>query len=244
MIRVVRQDLPKQLTRRLTALSIALTEQDHTDRVEQARRLWKSSRVASPLRATLTDMAAGRACCMYCGDGCGTDVDHFEPLAHNPARTFDWLNHLLACSMCNSHHKRDRFPLDELGRPLLIDPASEDPFDHLDLRLSVGVYLPRTPQGEATIDVCGLNRPLLVRGRAAARRCVAACLRQWHRANQAGNTAEMSEWAQTVREQPFADVCQAMFRQAWCPGAAEIFSADDELELLRMPELRTALLDE
>lgn len=55
--------------------------------------------------------------CMYCGDNQGTDVDHFEPLSLAPLRTFDWPNHLLACSLCNSHYKRHLFPCDEDGRP-------------------------------------------------------------------------------------------------------------------------------
>ncbi|MEV0606420.1 hypothetical protein AB0I61_08640 [Polymorphospora rubra] len=53
----------------------------------------------------------------------------------------------------------------------------------------------------------------------------------------------MDEAVLTVREQPFADVCQAMLRQAVAPGAANAFSLPAPLlPLLRSPELRAALL--
>ncbi|MFD1364783.1 HNH endonuclease family protein [Actinoplanes sichuanensis] len=124
-------------------------------------------------------MAPGAERCMYCGDNQGTDIDHHEPMARDPLRTFDWLNHLLACSHCNSHHKRDRFPVDEHGRPLLIDPSVEDPFDHLLLSLSVGEYRALTEKGVQSIEVFGLNRPILARGRQQTFDVVVMCLRQW-----------------------------------------------------------------
>lgn len=59
------------------------------------------------LDSVLRQMAPGLERCMYCGDNQGTDIDHFEPLARNPLRTFDWLNHLLACSG-GGHESRER----------------------------------------------------------------------------------------------------------------------------------------
>jgi hypothetical protein len=94
---------------------------------------------------------------MYCGDNQGTDVDHHEPLALAPYRTFDWLNHLLACSVCNSHFKRDGFPRADDGTPLLLDPTADEPLDHLALSLSVGWYAPRTERGRVTIETLGLK---------------------------------------------------------------------------------------
>ncbi|SDL19645.1 hypothetical protein SAMN04488074_109251 [Lentzea albidocapillata subsp. violacea] len=180
---------------------------------------------------------------MYCGESRGTDIDHFDPIARNPLRAFDWLNHLLACSTCNSHQKRDRFPVDEDGNPLLVDPTSEDPFDHLLLTLSLGIYSPLTPKGKATIEVCGLNDRGLPRGRMQARRVVGLALRAWNEACEGNRSGEMLEHVHTVREQPFADVCQSMLRQAFSPGADVVFGdSPDLLALLRKPELREALL--
>jgi uncharacterized protein YbaR (Trm112 family) len=85
-------------------------------------------------------------------------------MSMTPLRTFDWLNDLLACTHCNSHHKRDQFPCVD-GVPMLIDPTAEDPADHLRLVLAAGHYAPLTSKGRETIDVFQLNRPVLVRGR-------------------------------------------------------------------------------
>jgi hypothetical protein len=179
---------------------------------------------------------------MYCGDSEGTSVDHFEPIARNPLRTFDWPNHLLACSFCNSNQKGSRFPVDEAGRPLLIDPCMEDPFDHLALSLSIGEYRARTPKGTATIDVLGLNRAVLVSGRVHARYVVGQALRLWRSAQKVGDGREQARQVATIRMQPLADVHQAMLRYAVGEGAQVVFSAEpDLLDVLRDPELRSSL---
>lgn len=212
-------------------------------RCDQARAYWGNSTIRKPVKLALGEMAAGFERCMYCGDSRGTDIDHFEPIARNPLRTFDWLNHLLACSTCNSHQKRDRFPVDEDGNPLLIDPTAEDPFDHLLLTLSLGEYIPLTPKGQATIDVCGLNRYELSMGRMQARNVVELAVLAWDRACQQNRSDEMQKHVRTVQEQPFADVCQSMLRQAFSPGADAVFSdSPDLLSLLRTDELQAALL--
>jgi hypothetical protein len=178
---------------------------------------------------------------MYCGDNEGTTVDHFEPVDHNPLRTFDWLNHLLACSRCNSHEKRDQFPRDDKGRPLLIDPTAEDPFEHLRLLLSLGVYEGRTDKGWKTIEVCGLNNDRLVEGRSlAANELMPRLLRMWAKADRLGNESEKAAAVRLVRGQPLADVCQSMLRQAHSRNASELFSPD-VLSTLRRKDLQEAL---
>lgn len=207
--------------------------------------MWKRTSVRqnvhASLRQVLAGMAPGIECCMYCGDSQGADIDHFEPLARNPLRTFDWLNHLLACSTCNSHNKGSRFPLDLDGSPLLIDPTTEDPFDHLLLTPTLGEYRGLTPKGSATIEVCALNRPTLTRGRQQAHRVVLMCLKQWSEAFE-HDPGAMREAVITVREQPFADVCQSLLRLALSPGAAKVIDDLHVLDLLRRAELRQALL--
>ncbi|MFI5911921.1 hypothetical protein [Dactylosporangium sp. NPDC051541] len=239
--------LPDDLVTRMAGLSGQISGVALDNRTALAKELWRrtSTRdaVCTPLRRFLAQMAPGRQHCMYCGDNHGTDIDHFEPVTRNPLRTFDWLNHLLACSTCNSHQKRDQFPVDTDGRPLLIDPTLEDPFDHLFLSLSVGEYKALTAKGRLTIEVCGLNRFLLSRGRVQARRVVAMSLRDWKQAFDTGDADQMQVALQTVHEQPFADVCQAMLRQAITPGAEVLFEkAMDLLHLLRFEPLRELLL--
>jgi hypothetical protein len=253
MIPITRVALPDDLSVKLVALSKELATVPVGDRAKEARALWEKSgtrtRVYRPLKSILQQMALGLEQCMYCGADFGTDVDHFDPIARTPLRAFDWLNHLLACATCNSNHKRDRFPTDADGRPLLIDPTTEDPFEHMTLSLSTDVYYPLSDKGIATIDVCGLNRRQLMEGRRRARNIVAFCLREWAATDPAQRDAKLEKVAQLIREQPFGDVCQAMLRQAAAPGAEVIFSdaevvglEPDMLAHLRMPEVRSVLL--
>jgi len=212
---------------------------------KQAQALWKNTtarrNVHSELNKALRRMAAGREYCMYCGDNRGTTIDHFEPVALNPLRTFDWLNHLLACSGCNSHEKRDQFPLDDEGRPLLIDPTAEDPFDHLLLTFSIGEYDALTVKGEATIEVCDLNNELLARGRADATYHLQHLLRDWEKADFLADETGKSTLVRRVQDQPLADVCQSMLRQAHNPNADLLFQPGIA-EILRRSDLQEALL--
>jgi hypothetical protein len=243
MIRINRSDLEPRVDARMARMTEKIKLAQPDERYKTARDSWDRSTIRKTLRPVLGEMAAGFETCMYCGECRGTDVDHFEPVARNPLRTFDWLNHLLACSTCNSHQKREQFPVDEDGNPLLIDPTAEDPFDHLLLTLSLGVYRPLTPKGQATIDVCGLNERGLPKGRMHARKIVVLALREWDRARARVRSDEMQEQVQTVQDQPFADVCQSMLRQAFSSGADVVFSdSPDVLALLRTEELRAALL--
>lgn len=241
MIRLVRPALPVSATDRLTVLTGQIAAVVRERRSAAARRMWSTDRTVRPtIRRTLGEMAPGRERCMYCGDNQGSDVDHFEPLSRNPLRTFDWLNHLLACSICNSHFKRDRWPLTDDGVPLLIDPTVDDPLDHLRLSLAAGAYHPLTDRGAATIEVCGLNRPVLTRGRVAARSTVERCVRMWDRARRLGDDELADEVVATVHEQPFADVAQEMLRAAGRPGADQVL-APEIVRLLRQPALRRLL---
>ena len=156
MIRVTRAPLPKTT---LTSM-VGYTGDIGQAAVPNARakQLWNWNNtirrhIHPVLTSTLAEMAPGLERCMYCGDNQGTDIDHFEPIRVNPLRTFDWHNHLLACSLCNSHLKRDLFPLADDGTSLLIDPSSEDPAPHLHLSLAAGAYIDLTDRGDATIKV-------------------------------------------------------------------------------------------
>jgi hypothetical protein len=241
VIRLTRHTLPPSATARLTVLTGQLSALPQERLTAAARRMWSTERTVRPtIRKTLGEMAPGRERCMYCGDNQGSDVDHFEPLSRKPLRTFDWLNHLLACSICNSHFKRDRYPTAPDGTPLLIDPTVDDPLDHMRLSLSAGAYHPTSDRGAATIDVCGLNRPVLTRGRVAARSTVERCVRMWDRARQLGDQDLADELVATVHEQPFADVCQEMLRAARLPGADQVL-APEVVRLLRQSSLRRLL---
>jgi uncharacterized protein (TIGR02646 family) len=239
MIHIRRLPLPVPLVDQLNALTEVLIGHGAQAR-RFARDMWNRNRLPRrALRDVLNQMAPGYQRCMYCGDSQGTSVDHFEPVSLNPLRTFDWLNHLLACSFCNSDQKGARYPIDEEGNALLIDPTVDDPFDHLVLSLSGGEYRARTRKGTETIAVLALNRGVLVTGRLQARAVVSQALRQWWESD----AKERERQVRTIHMQPLADVCQAMLRYAVAPGAPQIFAAEpDLLDILRAPELRARLL--
>lgn len=99
---------------------------------------------------------------------------------------YDWTNLLPACADCDQAWKRTRFPVEgrhaqrpeEVAQeePLLIHPLSDreadDPSHHLLVDTETGVMCPRTPRGEACIEILGLKRDPLVMDRWRA--CLAA----------------------------------------------------------------------
>jgi len=101
-------------------------------------------------------MCARPAFCMYCYESRGTDVDHFVPIARDPLLTFEWRNHVLACGYCNQQAKKELFPLDPAGHPLLLDPTTDDSAEHMTLATS-GEYIELTDRGAETIAVLRLN---------------------------------------------------------------------------------------
>ncbi|WP_354642130.1 HNH endonuclease [Kitasatospora camelliae] len=196
------------------------------------RAAWHNARQQkAQLRVVLRQMAPGLERCMYCGDNLGTDIDHFEPIARAPLRTFDWQNHLLACAHCNSNQKRDRFPCDPAtGEHLLVDPSREDPADHLLLYLESGAYDALTPKGEATIEVFGLNsRAELVRGRRMMFTVVKSLLLAWER----GEGARSAEYLEALRLLHHADVLRSVLRLRRNPALAETVLGPEVLTALK-----------
>jgi hypothetical protein len=232
VIPLVRPPLPGELTGRL---------RDHTDHLRSrsangatARHRWRNATAdRSALRTLLQPMAAGIERCMYCGDSLGTAIDHFEPIVLAPLRAFDWLNHFLACDYCNSNAKRAEYPCDPLtGECLLVDPSSEDPYDHLRLILRTGRYRARTPKGEATIRTFRLDRWQLERARQDGFQRCQDMLRGYARSLTLGEHQRARGQAQALLRQPHADVLYAMVRALNSPGVAAILDGDI-IEILR-----------
>ncbi|MGW1501682.1 hypothetical protein ACWCQW_24415 [Streptomyces mirabilis] len=251
MIPIQRLGLPEAVTARMTVLTerIGLRDIASGARKKYADNLWKDEdEVKQGLRAVLLKMAPGvLGCCMYCGGFTATDIEHFEPREHDALKTFFWPNHLLACGPCNSTYKRHWWECDEeTGEPLLIDPTRDDPFDHLLLNLREGKYRGETDKGRTTVNVLGLNLPerRLVAGRKLARLNIRTVLRDWGRARQQGDAEAERDALDVLKGQPFADVWQAMLRQAVLPGAVLVMSDEppEVLSLLRNEELRAATL--
>ncbi|MFF0072157.1 HNH endonuclease [Streptomyces sp. NPDC005494] len=248
MIRLERADLPPDTTARLKTYTQRIEKTAESGRKAKAAELWAHTTVRRHVRdgllATLAVMAPGHQRCMYCGDSQGTDIDHFEPKSLAPVRTFEWLNHLLACAYCNSNQKRSKFPRAEDGSPLLLDPTLENPLAHLRLVLPLCTYKALTPQGAACIDVFGLNsRGVLVDGRRTAYGTAKQSVELWRIATDRGQHDKAAEVVRVAWNRPLADVLVGMFHQSDHPAAALLFDGEEEtLDLLRDPALREAFL--
>jgi uncharacterized protein (TIGR02646 family) len=128
---------------------------------------WKTSRQTQRMQQvlhTLQGMAGPRHRCMYCLDSEGADIEHFWPKAPYARRIYHWTNLLLCCTVCG-RLKGNRFPL-RAGRPQLVDPSQENPWDHLDFDPVTGNlsarYLPAasgwSAKGQATVNLLQLDR--------------------------------------------------------------------------------------
>jgi uncharacterized protein (TIGR02646 family) len=106
--------------------------------------------------------------CAYCESRPGhvshPHVEHYRPkgIARFESKMFDWNNWLCSCGICNEEKWR-HFPEEE-GRPVLLNPAEEDPGSHL---CFVGAVLRGlTKRGKQTVDLVELDRQPLRNERA------------------------------------------------------------------------------
>jgi hypothetical protein len=153
------------------------------------RAAFRDRRLYADRTVKLALVAAHFSKCCYCEtkhtDPDNFDVEHFRPKGgvRQPHQLSDdlpgyywmryqWTNLLLSCNPCNRRYKKTFFPLrnpserarshhDELAReqPLLIDPAAEEPRDHVRFLDDAPIAL--TAKGQMTIDVLGLRRTSL-----------------------------------------------------------------------------------
>ena len=177
---------------------------------------------------------------MYCGDNQGTDIDHFAPISLYPLRTFSWVNHLLACSHCNSNEKRDKFPCDADGTCLLIDPTSEGPSEHLRLQLGSGDFIGLTEKGLESINAFGLNRGELVRGRFIAFHTRRAVLHRIRDLAAAEREDEAVLNMVALKEEPHAIVFHTILATLGTPTALDILGADT-IDVLVDPSMQRVI---
>lgn len=193
---------------------------------EQAATSWKVKSAARfrVIRNALREMASGRARCMYCEDSLGTDIDHFKPKALYPNAAFTWENYLLACSYCNSNQKREAFPVDQRGGALLIDPSTEDPLKHIALLPHLGEFAARSNRGAASIEVFGLNRPELIKGRLDAWVTLDTLLRRQADLKRTGNRRAAQLVSETIGNSAFSTVLEVM--QVYAQAGLDLLTDD------------------
>lgn len=209
-----------------------------TDAKAEAGRLWdlQDNKAFREIREVLKKMASSIERCMYCEDSHGTAIEHFWPKAGYPDRAFDWLNYLIACSECNSNYKRDKFPLDTTGQPLLLNPTEEDPLDHLSFSPSTGRFEAVSPKGDPSIQVFGLNRVILTKGRFNAWTALEQLLIRYARLRDVDDPAA-DRTETTIREHPFSGVLAALLRIAESPAADLLVSAEFLQAIQSHPEI-------
>jgi uncharacterized protein (TIGR02646 family) len=210
---------------------------------EEAVRLWEmqDNKAFQEVRSTLRSMAAGLERCMYCEDSAGTDIEHFWPKAAYPEKAFTWTNYLLACSSCNSNYKREKFPCDTAGNPLLIDPTAEDPKDHLALSPRTGEYVARTSKGEHSIEVFGLYRDILEKGRRDAWNRIPGMLLHYDEVCTASDWRHAIEVQRTLCRSPFASVFARFIEIATASEASTFIKASHLAILDKYPDIKSWL---
>jgi uncharacterized protein (TIGR02646 family) len=216
------------------------------DPKEEAQRLWKQqgNKAFEEIRETLKTMASGLERCMYCEDSAGTDIEHFWPKSSYPERAFTWANYLLACSCCNSNYKREQFPVDEAGVPRLIDPTAEDPREYLIFSGRTGKYKPKpregqaSPKGQKSIEVFGLDRDILEKGRRMAWRIIPLLLRDYAEACSLRDWRKALAVQQDLCEYPFASVFVWFIDIASGPQAARFIDERCLSVLDKYPDIK------
>lgn len=147
-------------------------------KVQKAWKSFTSLKTYQALKTTLSEPLGTRRRCAFCSDSRAADIEHFWPKSVYPGQAFRYDNLLLLCPECNRVKGR-RFPVDEAGLPLLVNPVSDDPWDVLffvpttgwiDARIT-GISktgeLIRDTRGVATLHILGeiLNSTPSLEGR-------------------------------------------------------------------------------
>jgi len=139
---------------------------------------------------------------MFCEDSRGTDIDHFWPKVPYPERTFVWENLLWVCAGCN-RKKGTQFVINGEGKPRLIDPTADDPWDHLFFDSDTGMIVARVnsdtgehdPKGKHTTDprVLPLNIEAITDGRRRIYRSLCRAVRRYMDIAAQGEPKEQAE---------------------------------------------------
>ena len=116
------------------------------------------------------------------------DVEHFRPKAAYKQKAedelrrpgyywlaYEWDNLFFSCQLCNQRFKRNLFPLKDNRRrarahthklvkeqPLLVNPAEQNTAGYIDFRDEYAYAVGGCAEGQATIEILGLNREELI----------------------------------------------------------------------------------
>jgi uncharacterized protein (TIGR02646 family) len=167
MIHVARTSQPKALQKNADRWLLKLQEisgnlSSTKQQIENAQNKYRHDQV----KDALVTMFHGK--CAYCESKITVvtygAIEHFRPKSIYPNLTFAWENLLLSCDRCNdASHKGTKFPLDNQGHPLLIDPTepATEPSKHLefswDAVAGIASVYGRDQRGRTVENIFDLN---------------------------------------------------------------------------------------
>ena len=175
MIKVERVEKPFSLTKNekkwkskiqeaLTLIQNALNESEHKKaKAKLDKALDKYGQ--KDIKNALVDIFYGK--CAYCEAKITHidygDIEHFCPKDTYHLLAVEWENLLLACRVCNGTEiKGTKFPMNNAGEPLLLNPCEDDPSKHLgfefDEMTNLAIIVPTSGKGTHSIETYGLNR--------------------------------------------------------------------------------------
>lgn len=210
-------------------------------RKAEAARLWdqEKTKAFDEIDRALRDMAPGNEQCMYCECSKGSDIEHFWPKEKYPGRAYTWENYLWACGICNTHFKGTQFPRDVQGRPLLVNPAEEEPSDHLQFTPSSGKLIGLTDKGKWTVRILGFDRRgNLDRDRLDAWKGLQNNIVQYAAACSRGDGGVALYTQRTICRHPLASMLHTLFDLLDSPRGAELVDPDCRAAIQAHPEIR------
>lgn len=121
-----------------------------------------------------------------------------------------------------------------------MNPTEEEPLDHLSFSPSTGRFTAISPKGDPSINVFGLNRATLTKGRGDAWTSVKHLLVRYAVMKTRGEDEEAERIETKIRNQPFAGVFAAFLRMASGPDADLLIDDVECLQVIRScPEIGT-----
>jgi hypothetical protein len=87
-------------------------------------------------------------------------IEHFYPKREYPEQALDEENLLLVCNTCNIL-KSNKFPIDDGGYPLLLNPKTDKWDENIEITPE-GIAIGKTEKGKTTIELLKLNRESLI----------------------------------------------------------------------------------
>lgn len=203
---------------------------------DAARTRWSGARRTEKVQLAYDTLVRMNGClgerCVFCEHDRAYEIDHFIPISLAPLQTFDWDNHFLSCSGCNSRNKRSRYssgsgPLTSTvsaefidfvpnGRStysipagtLPVNPCEEDPRSHLRPLIS-GEMAMYTPEGVWTVELFGLDDRRLIEQRKQVWDIQPRWISDYASHRQQGDGYRALEYARKIVKSP----CRSVLRE-------------------------------